>query len=224
MEERQIVRHYKFGIYHLLAGQTLERQGLANPCDSCTPDFMDFVHWLGEPIQLRGWKGYRAGLDVNGGTTGEESIFTKWNEYQIMFHCAPFIPFNPKDHQQVERRRFIGNDIVVIVFKEHDDDEQFDLSSVGSRQNHIICIVRPIPSGSSSKPQSYRVAIAVKDGVRNFSPTDFPAVLQRDDASRDLLLLKLICGERAAYRSKAFNTQLLRTREALLRDVIETHR
>ncbi|KAI8357139.1 hypothetical protein B0O80DRAFT_496853 [Mortierella sp. GBAus27b] len=224
MEERQIIRHYKFGIYQLLPGQTLEHQGLANPCDSCTPDFMDFVHWLGEPIQLRGWKGYRAGLDVNGGTTGDKSIFTHWNGYQVMFHCAPFIPFNPNDHQQVERRRFIGNDIVIIVFKENDDDEQFDLSSIGSRQNHIVCIVRPIPSGTSSRPQSYRVAIAVKDGVRNFSPTEFPAVLQRDDASRDLLLLKLICGERAAYRAKAFTTQLLRTRESLLRDVIETHR
>lgn len=47
-----------------------------------------------------------------GGTTGEQSIFTHWNGYQVMFHCAPFIPFDPNDHQQVERRRFIGNDIV----------------------------------------------------------------------------------------------------------------
>ena len=138
MEERQIIRSYKFGIYQLLPGQTMEHQGLANPCgkiktktlecprsfhaclyalkwkqrrifrgegasfgvkaeisndwfyfanfgfisfmltcccadgtacgflDSCTPDFLDFVNWLGEPIQLRGWKGYRAGLDVSG--------------------------------------------------------------------------------------------------------------------------------------------------------------
>ncbi|KAF8909917.1 hypothetical protein BGZ58_005961, partial [Dissophora ornata] len=65
MEERQIIRSHKFGIYQLLPGQTLERQGLANPCDSCTPDFLDFVNWLGEPIRLRGWKGYRAGLDVS---------------------------------------------------------------------------------------------------------------------------------------------------------------
>lgn len=32
MEERQIIRHHKFGVYHLLPGQTLEYQGLANPC------------------------------------------------------------------------------------------------------------------------------------------------------------------------------------------------
>ncbi|KAG0341127.1 hypothetical protein BG000_010182 [Podila horticola] len=222
MEERQIIRCYKFGVYQLLPGQTLEHQGLANAYDSCTPDFLDFLQWLGEPIKLNGWKGYRAGLDTIGDTTGETSVFTHWNAYQIMFHCAPYLPFNPSDTQQVERRRFIGNDIVVIVFKESDDEEQFDLDSVGSRQNHIICIVRPIPSATNSGAVAYRVAIAVKNGIRNFTPLDFPVVLQRDDASRDLLLLKLISGERAAYRAKAFATQLLRTRESLLRDVIES--
>ncbi|KAG9072333.1 hypothetical protein KI688_000103 [Linnemannia hyalina] len=200
MEERQVIRSYKFGVVMLLPGQTLEYQGLTNTKESCTPEFLDFLTWLGEPVQLQGWKGYRAGLDVIGDTTGEKSVYTNWNGYQIMYHCAPLMPFNPKDRHQVERRRFIGNDIVVIVFKEDDDDEQFDLSSVGSRQN-----------------------LAVKDGIRNFSPLHFPTVLQRDDASRDLFLLKLICGERAAYRAKAFATQLSRTRESLLRDVIETH-
>ncbi|KAG0249447.1 hypothetical protein BG011_009310 [Mortierella polycephala] len=191
MEERQIIRCYKFGVYHLLPGQTTEQQALANPC---------------------------------GDTTGDTSIFTLWQGYQIMFHCAPLLPFDPKDHQQVERRRFIGNDIVVIVFKECDDNDEFDLGSVGSRQNHIICVVRPIRSKSGSQVESYRVAIAVKDGIRDFVPLTFPAVLQRDDASRDLLLLKLICGERAAYGAKAFATQLLRTRESLLRDAIEACR
>ncbi|KAF9157131.1 hypothetical protein BG015_000024 [Linnemannia schmuckeri] len=207
----------------LLPGQTLEYQGLTNTRESCTPEFLDFLNWLGEPVQLQGWKGYRAGLDVIGDTTGETSVYTNWNGYQIMYHCAPLMPFNPKDHHQVERRRFIGNDIVVIVFKENDDDEQFDLSSVGSRQNHIICIVRPIPGETPAHPKSYRVQVAVKEGIRNFSPLHFPTILQRDDASRDLFLLKLICGERAAYRAKAFSTQLSRIRESLLRDVIEAH-
>lgn len=51
-------------------------------------------------------------LTTLGDTTGETSVFTHWNAYQIMFHCAPYLPFNPSDTQQVERRRFIGNDIV----------------------------------------------------------------------------------------------------------------
>ncbi|GJJ68616.1 hypothetical protein EMPS_00962 [Entomortierella parvispora] len=224
MEERQIIRCYKFGVYHLLPGQTTEYQGLSNAQDSCTPAFTNFMHWLGEPIRLCGWKGYRAGLDVAGDTTGETSIFRHFENYQVMYHCAPLLPCDPQDLQQIERRRFIGNDIVVIVFKENDDDEQFDLTSVGSRQNHIICVVRPIPGANGSEPTSYRIKIAVKDGIRNFSPLDFPSVLTKDDASRDLLLLKLICGERAAYSAKAFATQLLRTRESLLRDVIESYR
>ena len=146
MEERQIIRCYKFGVYHLLPGQTTEYQGLSNTqgkkflflsslfffsplflfilsrtffswktraqqffillfffrgtiqflnsfagwfesfpplsaCslfltnalslyfffpDTCTPAFTNFMHWLGEPIRLCGWKGYRAGLDVAG--------------------------------------------------------------------------------------------------------------------------------------------------------------
>lgn len=64
------------------------------------------------------------------------------------------------------------------------------LTTLGPFRLDIVCVVRPIPSGSSSKPQSYRVSIAVKDGVCNFSPMDFPAILQRDNASRDLFLLK----------------------------------
>jgi hypothetical protein len=135
--------------------------------ESCTPEFMAFLDWLGKPVELQGWKGYRAGLDVIGkgamclvaddqqqvnqagrcmlgcnhaythtlrqvlgngyyacifahpyylltigDTTGETSVYTNWNGYEIMYHCAPLMPFNPKDHHQVERRRFIGNDIV----------------------------------------------------------------------------------------------------------------
>lgn len=35
-----------------------------------------------------------------------------------MFHVSTLIPFYPKDEQQVERKRHLGNDIVLIVFKE----------------------------------------------------------------------------------------------------------
>jgi RAP1 GTPase activating protein 1 len=35
-----------------------------------------------------------------------------------MFHVATYIPFTPEDRQQVERKRHLGNDIVVIVFRD----------------------------------------------------------------------------------------------------------
>ena len=35
-----------------------------------------------------------------------------------MFHVSTLIPYTPGDQQQVERKRHLGNDIVVILFKE----------------------------------------------------------------------------------------------------------
>ena len=36
-----------------------------------------------------------------------------------MFHVAGFLPYYQHDQQQVERKRHIGNDVVVLVFKEN---------------------------------------------------------------------------------------------------------
>jgi hypothetical protein len=35
-----------------------------------------------------------------------------------MFHVSTLLPYYPRDEQQVERKRHLGNDIVVIVFLE----------------------------------------------------------------------------------------------------------
>ncbi|KAF9158033.1 hypothetical protein DFQ26_008041 [Actinomortierella ambigua] len=212
IEERQIVRSHKIGVIHLFSDQTTEQQALAN--ETVSPAFSEFLHWLGDPVRLQGWQGYRGGLDVKGDTTGKESFVASWRSNQIMFHCASLIPFNPRDRQQIERRRFIGNDIVVIVFQE--GDGEVDLSTIRSKQTHIVCIVRPQPEHTA-----YRIAIAAKEGISNFAPFDFPSLLERTRESRDLLLWKLINGERAAYRAEAFANQILRTREALLQEVIE---
>ena len=66
----------------------------------------------------------------------------------------------------------------------------FFLRTLSLSSTDIICIVRPIPGETPAHPKSYRVQVAVKDGIRNFSPLHFPTILQRDDASRDLFLLK----------------------------------
>ena len=35
-----------------------------------------------------------------------------------MYHVATMIPYSPGDEQQIPRKRHIGNDIVVVIFKE----------------------------------------------------------------------------------------------------------
>ena len=38
----------------------------ANRMDDASAGFKGFLNFLGETIELKGWKGYRAGLDVSG--------------------------------------------------------------------------------------------------------------------------------------------------------------
>lgn len=104
-----------------------------------------FLNLLGERITLKGWKNYTGGLDVKSTgppsqcnwnawnaavdtvthawwcadeSTGGESVYTEFREQRIMFHVSTLLPYYPRDEQQVERKRHLGNDIVVIVFLE----------------------------------------------------------------------------------------------------------
>jgi hypothetical protein len=52
-----------------------------------------------------------------------------------MFHVGTLLPFTPQDEQQVERKRHIGNDVVVIVFVE--GDQLFDPLQFSSHFNRI---------------------------------------------------------------------------------------
>lgn len=51
-----------------------------------------------------------------------------------MFHVAPLLPFDSAPNsQQIERKRFIGNDIVNIIFLDA-DAEPFKLETLKSHQ------------------------------------------------------------------------------------------
>jgi RAP1 GTPase activating protein 1 len=52
-----------------------------------------------------------------------------------MFHVSTMIPHTPNDTQQVERKRHIGNDIVVIIFKE--GNTPFNPSLIRSHFNRM---------------------------------------------------------------------------------------
>ena len=73
---------------------------------------------MGEKVKLLGFKGYSGGLDTKSDATGVESVHTQFQDQQIMFHISTLLPFSKIDQQQIERKRHIGNDVVVIVFLE----------------------------------------------------------------------------------------------------------
>lgn len=178
MEERQVIRSYKFGLGYLRAGQTTEGEMFANASESMSEQYNNFLSYLGETIELKGWRGYRAGLDVQNGQTGTHSVYTKWQGYEIMFHVATMLPYNERDKQQLERKRHIGNDIVIIIFQ--DSNTPLQLSSITSHQNHIVVVVQP--NGNDE----YKFVVAARDGTGSYHPDiPDPSVLSKNATSRD---------------------------------------
>lgn len=56
--------------------------------------FDNFLKIIGTKIELNGWTGFRAGLDVRTGSTGKNSVHTVHKDTEIMFHVSTMLPFS----------------------------------------------------------------------------------------------------------------------------------
>merc|ERR1712146_582046 len=103
-------------------------------------DFSAFLDVLGDRIELLGWDGYTGGLNTrDAGVTGKHSVFTKFHQFDIMFHVAALLPFSADDTQQVERKRHLGNDVVLVIFLERGASE-FDPRILTSHFNSAFVV------------------------------------------------------------------------------------
>ncbi len=80
-------------------------------------DFDEFLELLGDCVNLKGFTGFRGGLDVTSKTfgplfffltsfcvdnsTGEKSVYTNWSGIEFMFHITTMLPYFPLDKQHV---------------------------------------------------------------------------------------------------------------------------
>jgi len=222
LEQRLHVNRYKFGILLALEGQKTEESHFNNK--DGTEHFDHFLSFIGEKVRLKGWDGYAGGLDVKGDTTGEYSYFTNFSGMDIMWHVSTLLPFDSffgPDDMQLERKRHLGNDIVVVVFNE--GTVPFDPSIVKSEFNHVFIVISPVkPKDSTDTSRYYRMEIVQKEGVPTIVPSLSPnAVYEENETFRKLLLYKLINSERCAYQGGRFGTMIKRTRESLIHDFSE---
>jgi hypothetical protein len=154
-----------------------------------------------------------------------------------------------KDPQQVERKRHIGNDMVVLIFQE--GLGTFNPDNLRSEFNHVFVLVQ-YEKGVNNKPSTYRIAIARKPGVVESEPKiPNPPVFTLNSYFRDFLLTKcmalsfsrsfflsnsqpkellkrlhsflflVINSERAAYFAKNFAIPIERTRLTLLNNLFK---
>eukprot|EP00005_Dracoamoeba_jomungandri_P010493 CAMPEP_0174263584 /NCGR_PEP_ID=MMETSP0439-20130205/19287_1 /TAXON_ID=0 /ORGANISM="Stereomyxa ramosa, Strain Chinc5" /LENGTH=936 /DNA_ID=CAMNT_0015349005 /DNA_START=58 /DNA_END=2868 /DNA_ORIENTATION=+ len=204
LEQQLYISQYKFGVLYRKKGQN-ESEMFCNEQPSAK--FLKFLHCLGTTIELQGWSEFRGGLDVKNGTTGQFSIFTTFFGWPIMFHVSTLLPFKTSDTQQIERKRHIGNDVVVIIFQ--DEADEFDPSIMKTHFNHIFIVV------TMYSTEQIKLEVISRDCVKYFTPrlNHFFAL---DDKFREFLLVKMINGEHSALKSDNFAEKLQKTHSIIL--------
>ncbi|KAJ1971343.1 hypothetical protein H4R34_005774, partial [Dimargaris verticillata] len=136
LEEKLTMQYFKMGVLYFGPKHRTLKDALTIPQGTAVAmlttlawdnsyAFFHFLDFLGETVELKGFKGYAGGLDTTGRTTGTHSVHAKLGNCEVMFHVAPLLPHNPRDPQSIERKRHIGNDILLIVY--YDSHNPFDM-------------------------------------------------------------------------------------------------
>ncbi len=193
----------RVGVLYVPAGVREENAVFKSTGSSALYEFMDM---LAERVRLEGWSKYAGGLNTKNNSTGLESYYTEFLGFSIMFHVNSLLEDDGSE-QQLSRKRFIGNDLVVFVFLEGNDP--FDPAMITSQMCHTFIVVKKV----ASSPTRYRVSVVAKPSVPAFSPyLPTPNVFEKGDALRQLLLAKALNANRATFQAKTFTQKTKRTR------------
>eukprot|EP00158_Paraphelidium_tribonemae_P005671 Partr_v1_DN27456_c0_g1_i2_m71606 putative GTPase activating protein len=223
IEEKTVETHFKFGVVYCKAGQTKEQDMLGNEHGSDL--FVQFMDCIGDRVQLKGFKGYRGGLDTKEDMTGTHSYSGFYRGMNVMFHVSTMLPYSEQNKQQIQRKAHIGNDVGIIVFKEAGDSPNpFVPSCIVSQFPHVFMVVEEVKEAKRRGTPKVRVAVARKDDVPGFGP--YPphmGYFEMNDTLREFILAKMINGENAAFKGTKFTMLRSRTRRALLEDLNKTY-
>ena len=226
VDQRSLYQRFKIGIL-LSIGEQSEDEMFSN--EKATPLFQQFLDWLALPIQLQGWEGFRGGLDVKNGSTGEQAYYTEMETDQntklpLLFHVSTLLPYNPHDLQQLERKRHLGNDIIVIVFREQ-SSAPFDPHIIKSHFNFVFVVVHPVLAPDNSElALAYDVNVCCKEDVPPFGPyLPSPPRFELNEQSRQFFLLKLANAERSALEAPDFAKKLERSRLYQLQVIVDKY-
>ncbi|KNC46600.1 RapGAP/RanGAP domain-containing protein [Thecamonas trahens ATCC 50062] len=198
----------KIGVLFARQGQTNDDEMFSNIDGS--PAFEEFLDLIGERVRLKGFEGYSAQLDTSNDGSGLYSVYEPdFRGYKVMYHVSTLLQYDETDPQRVQRKRFIGNDIVVVVFV--DGDTIYSVDTMKSQYTRVLIVVQPDPAD----PGQYRVSTAYARDVRDFGP-DSVAYYPKDARFKDFLLAKCINGELATKASPEFVVRERRTRQQYL--------
>ncbi|XP_034949420.1 signal-induced proliferation-associated 1-like protein 1 [Chelonus insularis] len=215
LDEQGLSNRYKVGVLYCRAGQRTEEEMYNN--QHAGPAFLEFLDTVGQRVRLRGFEGYKAGLDTRTDSTGTHAVAATHRGAQVTLHVVTMLPFTPNNRQQLLRKRHIGNDIVTIVFQEP-GALPFSPKRIRSQFQHVFIIVRAINPCTDNT--QYCVAVSRSKEVPIFGPPVPPgAIFNKGKSFADFILAKVINAENAAHRSEKFSTMATRTRQEYLKDL-----
>ncbi|KAK2148696.1 hypothetical protein LSH36_487g05001 [Paralvinella palmiformis] len=181
-DEHVVTNTFKFGVIYQKFGQTSEEELFGNIHHS--PAMDEFLDVLGDRIQLKDFKGFRGGLDTQHGQTGTESVYTCYQDREIMFHVSTMLPFTEGDPQQRK---------ILPLYPD----------MIASHFLHAYIVIQPEKSHTAET--LYKVSVAARDDVPFFGPSlPTPAVFKKGPEFRQFILTKLINAEHACYRAQRF--------------------
>ncbi|ELP85400.1 rap GTPase-activating protein, putative [Entamoeba invadens IP1] len=208
-------QRYKFGVLYGSPGQTKEMDFFNNREGSSY--FEHFLSNLGQKVELFGYTGFAGGLDTKNRLMGEYTYvntFSKGN-VQVVYHIAPYLPFMETNDQQLDKKRHIGNDVVVLIFKEYaGTPDPIDIESFKTQFNHCFVIVG-FDTTQKNPPEKYEysVNICCKKDVAPVAPFITSDKYIHGDGFSKFIVSKLINAERAAQDSPTFRAKRLAIRQ-----------
>ncbi|XP_043538598.1 signal-induced proliferation-associated 1-like protein 2 isoform X1 [Chiloscyllium plagiosum] len=219
LDEQGLSFQRKVGIMYCKAGQSTEEEMYNN--ETAGPAFDEFLDLLGQRVKLKGFEKYRAQLDNKTDSTGTHSLYTTYQEYEIMFHVSTMLPYTANNSQQLLRKRHIGNDIVTIVFQEPRAGP-FTPKTIRSHFQHVFLVVQV--HNPCTEEVSYSVAVTRSKDIPEFGPFFQKGVTFPKSANfRDFLLAKVVNAENAAEKSEKFHAMATRTRQEYLKDLADNY-
>ncbi|XP_076297046.1 signal-induced proliferation-associated 1-like protein 2 isoform X2 [Lasioglossum baleicum] len=215
LDEQGLSSRYKVGVLYCRSGQRTEEEMYNN--QHAGPAFLEFLDAIGQRIRLRGFEGYKAGLDTRTDSTGTHAVAATHRGAEVTFHVSTMLPFTPNNRQQLLRKRHIGNDIVTIVFQEP-GALPFSPRRIRSQFQHVFIVVKAV--NPCSENTQYSVAVSRSKEVPIFGPpVPAGATFSKGKTFADFILAKVINAENAAHRSEKFATMATRTRQEYLKDL-----
>eukprot|EP01090_Pellita_catalonica_P000984 TRINITY_DN10715_c0_g1_i1.p1 TRINITY_DN10715_c0_g1~~TRINITY_DN10715_c0_g1_i1.p1 ORF type:complete len:731 (+),score=77.88 TRINITY_DN10715_c0_g1_i1:43-2235(+) len=207
LESKLISNSSKIGIIYAKDGQN-ETEMYNNRVGS--EAFENFLELISEKIEMFEWPHYRGDLSNK---TKQTARYTRIAGHEIMYHVSTYLTYQEvtdAEHQQWERKRFLGNDICIVVF--YEGNTPIYPSTFVSHFNHVFAMVQPVDINGEVY---YRLHFAAKMGVVSSIPRLPENPIVSADQIKKVLLTKLVNTERCAMSAPHFRRAHEKVREEL---------